>query len=45
MARRRNDLQRLQSDIRHELERLERNGAVQSKIESLKSKLQDVTTP
>jgi len=43
LARQRNDLQRLQAEIRHELERLERNGALQSKIDSLKSKLQDVT--
>ncbi len=44
LARQRNDLQRLQGEIRHELERLERNGALQSKIEGLKSKLQDATT-
>ncbi len=43
MARQRNDLQRLQGEIRHELERLEKNGAVQSKIDGLKSKLQDAT--
>jgi hypothetical protein len=36
-------LQRLQAEIRHELERLERNGALQNKIDNLKSKLQDVT--
>jgi chromosome segregation ATPase len=41
MARQRNDLQRLYGEIRHELERLERNGALQSKIDGLKSKLQD----
>jgi len=44
MARQRNDLQRLQSEIRHEIERLERNGALQSKIENLKSKLTDAST-
>jgi hypothetical protein len=44
MARQRNDLQRIQGEVRHELERLERNGALQSKIESLKSKLYDATT-
>jgi hypothetical protein len=44
MARQRNDLQRLQDEIRHELEKLARNGALQAKIDSLKSKLQDVTT-
>lgn len=43
LARQRNDLQRLQAEIRHDLERLERNGAVQSKIENLKIKLQDAT--
>jgi DNA repair exonuclease SbcCD ATPase subunit len=43
LARQRNDLQRLQAEVRHELERLERNGALQNKIDSLKSKLQDVT--
>jgi chromosome segregation ATPase len=42
MARQRNDLQRLYGEIRHELERLERNGALQSKMEELKAKLQDV---
>jgi hypothetical protein len=44
MARQRNDLQRLYGEIRHELERLERNGALQSKMEELKSKLQDAAT-
>ena len=44
MARQRNDLQRLFGEIRHELERLERNGALQSKMEDLKAKLQDVST-
>jgi hypothetical protein len=44
MARQRNDLQRLHAEIRHELERLERNGAIQSKIEGLKNKLNDATT-
>ncbi len=44
MARQRNDLQRLYGEVRHELERLERNGALQSKIDGLKSKLQDVST-
>jgi hypothetical protein len=43
MARQRNDLQRLLGEVRHEIERLERNGAVQSKIEGLKSRLQDAT--
>ena len=41
---RRNDMQRLQSEIRHEIERLERNGALQKKIEGLKHKLSDATT-
>jgi DNA repair exonuclease SbcCD ATPase subunit len=40
MARQRNELQRLHSDIRHELERLERTGALQSKIANLKVRLQ-----
>ena len=44
MARQRNDLQRLFGEIRHELERLERNGALQSKMEDLRAKLQDVST-
>ncbi len=44
MARQRNDLQRLQEEIRHELDKLARNGALQAKIDGLKSKLQDVTT-
>jgi hypothetical protein len=44
MARQRNDLQRLQGEIRHELERLEKSGAMQSKIDGLKSKLHDATT-
>jgi hypothetical protein len=44
MARQRNDLQRLFGEIRHELERLERNGALQSKIEDLKSRLHDANT-
>jgi len=44
MARQRNDLQRLQSEVRHEIERLERNGALQSKIDTLKSKLTDAST-
>jgi hypothetical protein len=43
LARQRNDLQRLQAEVRHELERLERNGALQNKIDNLKTKLQDVT--
>jgi chromosome segregation ATPase len=42
MARQRNDLQRLFGEVRHEMERLERNGALQSKMEELKAKLQDV---
>jgi hypothetical protein len=41
LARQRNELQRLRGEISHELERLERNGALQSKMDSLKSKLQD----
>src|SRR5207245_11338045 len=44
MARQRNDLQRLHGEIRHELERLERNGALQSKMEELKTRLQDANT-
>src|SRR5258708_20889486 len=44
MARQRNDLQRLYGEIRHELERLERNGALQSKMDELKLKLQDAAT-
>ncbi|HVS35826.1 MAG TPA: hypothetical protein VMS17_09610 [Gemmataceae bacterium] len=44
MARQRNDMQRLQGEIQHELERLERCGALQSKIDGLKSKLQDTVT-
>ncbi len=44
MARQRNDLQRLFGEIRHEMERLERNGALQNKMEELKAKLQDVQT-
>jgi hypothetical protein len=44
MARQRNDLQRLYGEVRHELERLERNGALQSKMDDLKAKLQDVST-
>ena len=42
MARQRNDLQRLYGEIRHEMERLERNGALQTKMDELKAKLQDV---
>ncbi len=44
MARQRNDLQRIQGEVRHELERLERNGALQSKIDCLKNKLHDAST-
>ncbi len=44
MARQRNDLQRLYGEIRHEMERLERNGALQNKMDELKAKLQDVQT-
>jgi hypothetical protein len=44
MARQRNDLQRLYGEVRHELDRLERNGALQSKMDELKAKLQDVST-
>jgi hypothetical protein len=44
LARQRNDLQRLRAEIAHELERLERSGALQSKMEALKGKLQDVST-
>jgi hypothetical protein len=44
MARQRNDLQRLFGEIRHELERLERSGALQSKIDGLKSRLQDASS-
>jgi myosin heavy subunit len=43
MARQRNDLQRLQAEVRHEIDRHERNGALQSKIDSLKTRLQDTT--
>jgi chromosome segregation ATPase len=43
LARQRNDMQRLHSEVRHELERLERDGGIQSKIEELRSRLQDVT--
>jgi chromosome segregation ATPase len=42
MARQRNELQRLYGEIRHELERLERSGALQTKMDELKAKLQDV---
>jgi len=44
MARQRNDLQRLYGEIRHEMERLERNGALQNKMDELKAKLQDAST-
>ncbi|MGL4551776.1 MAG: hypothetical protein ACRC33_11360 [Gemmataceae bacterium] len=44
MARQRNDLQRLAGEIRHEMERLEKNGAMQSKMEELRAKLQDATS-
>jgi chromosome segregation ATPase len=44
MARQRNDLQRLQTEIRHELERLEKSGAVQNKLDQLRAKLHDATT-
>jgi chromosome segregation ATPase len=44
MARQRNDLQRLHAEIRHEIERLERTGAIQSKIDGLKNKLNDANT-
>lgn len=43
IARQRNDLQRLYGEIRHELERLERSGVVQTKMDDLKAKLQDVS--
>jgi chromosome segregation ATPase len=43
MARQRSELLRLQSEIHHELERLERNGALQSKMEGLKNRLADVS--
>lgn len=43
MARQRTELMRLQSEIRHEIERLERNGALQSKMETLKTRLNDVS--
>jgi chromosome segregation ATPase len=42
LARQRSELQRLQNDIQHELARLERNGALQSKMEELKNRLTDV---
>src|SRR5262249_46079012 len=41
--RQRKDLEGLYGEIRHELERLERNGALQSKMDELKAKLQDVS--
>src|SRR6185436_17276646 len=41
MARQRNDLQRLAGEVRHELERLEKNGALQSKMDELRARLQD----
>lgn len=44
LARQRNDLQRLQVDITHELDRLEKSGAVQNKIDLLKARLQDAST-
>ena len=44
MARQRNDMQRLQSDVLHEIERLERSGSLQNKIDGLKSKLNDAMT-
>jgi chromosome segregation ATPase len=44
MARQRNDLQRLAGEVRHELERLGKNGALQSKMDELRAKLQDATT-
>jgi chromosome segregation ATPase len=44
MARQRNDLQRLYGEIRHELERLERNGALQTKMDELKTRLQDAAS-
>jgi chromosome segregation ATPase len=42
LARQRTDMQRLQNEIRHELERLERDGGIQSKIENLRNQL-DIT--
>ena len=44
MARQRNDLQRLAGEIRHDLERLERNGALQTKMDELRAKFQDATS-
>ncbi|MFM7151579.1 MAG: hypothetical protein ACKO23_17275 [Gemmataceae bacterium] len=44
MARQRNDLQRLYGEIRHELERLERNTGNPGRVEDLKAKFQDVST-
>lgn len=44
IARQRNDLQRLQVEITHELDRLEKCGAVQSKIDQLRAKLHDATS-
>jgi DNA repair exonuclease SbcCD ATPase subunit len=43
LARQRNDLVRLQQEIHHELERLEKSGTVQSKLEALKSRFIDAT--
>jgi chromosome segregation ATPase len=43
IARQRNDLVRLQQEVHHELERLEKSGAMQSKLDALKSRFQDAT--
>jgi hypothetical protein len=43
MARGRSELLRLQAEIHHELERLERNGALQTKMDNLKNRLTDVS--
>lgn len=44
MARQRNDMQRLQQELQYELERLERLGAAQHKVDALKNKLHDAST-
>jgi DNA repair exonuclease SbcCD ATPase subunit len=43
VARQRNDLVRLQQEVHHELDRLEKSGAVQSKLDALKARFQDAT--
>jgi chromosome segregation ATPase len=43
MARQRNELERLRNEIAHELDRLERTGALQSKIQNLRSSFHDIS--